>query len=439
MTINARRLISATLKPPRNLPSRSTPDNATNTHTGVLSASDFEYRQQIFQPELENNNPPNSENEHAGVTAIVESQTARSHDTTGSGTYFYDNIWDSPRQGINRQHLSTRPSTYYSGTTATSSTRYTVGETSQSQNYGNIPYKSGKRGATHYSGTSTGTGYIRHYGSSHGRGFYNEPSSQIGSSLPLTSDLYTQSLISTDPNCPTTESRVFINGMSCSTAVNTLGSFVCYNYERVSQECCQACLPLKQPYKTGCEYGDKSFQCRNIEPFDCYVDRNRNICCDRCQQFQRQNTDARPGCEYGDLTPRCQLIRQRPHLCYLGENQRLCCVTCPRLVDQSQPDCKWGNQNPDLCQPFDSNRKLRINCYQTVVREVCCATCKRLRKRITQNIPGCEYGDSPVQFSTGRGILDCGSYLRDYGTENCNNPDVATHCCYSCFNYKYGA
>lgn len=39
---------------------------------------------------------------------------------------------------------------------------------------------------------------------------------------------------------------------------------------------------------SGCEYGDRSYQCRNIEPFDCYVDRTREICCDRCAQYLRQ-------------------------------------------------------------------------------------------------------------------------------------------------------
>ena len=38
----------------------------------------------------------------------------------------------------------------------------------------------------------------------------------------------------------------------------------------------------------GCEYGDRSYQCTNIQPFDCYVERNRQICCDRCRIFREQ-------------------------------------------------------------------------------------------------------------------------------------------------------
>ena len=38
----------------------------------------------------------------------------------------------------------------------------------------------------------------------------------------------------------------------------------------------------------GCEYGDRSYQCRNIQPFDCYVERNRQICCERCEELRQQ-------------------------------------------------------------------------------------------------------------------------------------------------------
>ena len=38
----------------------------------------------------------------------------------------------------------------------------------------------------------------------------------------------------------------------------------------------------------GCEYGDRFYQCRNIQPFDCYVERNRQICCERCEELRQQ-------------------------------------------------------------------------------------------------------------------------------------------------------
>lgn len=242
-------------------------------------------------------------------------------------------------------------------------------------------------------------------------------------------------VMSNDQTCPNYNYRVYINSMECSQAVDSLGSFICYNYERVSRECCEKCLPLKRRHNQGCEYGDRSYQCRNIEPFDCYVERTRHICCDQCRRYAMQRDRVVAGCEYGDLTPRCQTVRDRKHLCYLPENQRLCCVTCPSLEDQQYPGCKWGDQNPDLCEPFTREGALRINCYLPVVRQVCCSTCRRLSSRI-DNLPGCEYGDKPVRFNTVRGLLDCGNYVRTFGLEVCDIADVNRHCCHTCHRYR---
>ncbi|KAL5011195.1 hypothetical protein ScPMuIL_011722 [Solemya velum] len=195
---------------------------------------------------------------------------------------------------------------------------------------------------------------------------------------------------------------------------------------------------LSTPFIPGCEYGDKSYQCKNIEPFDCYVQRNRDICCETCERFRTQHSGGTLGCEFGDLTPRCQTVLQRPHLCYMPENQRLCCVTCPRLGTQDNSDCQWGDQNPDLCQPFDARGALRINCYQSSVQQVCCSTCERLASRIRHPVAGCEHGDRPVTFSTPSGTLDCGEYIRQYGVEHCDSPDVAQYCCYTCQRYRRG-
>jgi len=52
-------------------------------------------------------------------------------------------------------------------------------------------------------------------------------------------------------NCPETGTRVTINGQSCYEAVARIGRYVCYNYERVSSECCQRCLQVKRPDKVG--------------------------------------------------------------------------------------------------------------------------------------------------------------------------------------------
>lgn len=245
------------------------------------------------------------------------------------------------------------------------------------------------------------------------------------------------SQISDDPTCPTLNMRVTINGLSCTDAIAQLGSFVCYNYERVTTECCERCLQVKRAERTGCEYGDRSHQCRTINPYDCYNDRNRQVCCERCHQFRNQMPQSRPGgCEYGDLTPRCQEMMQRPHLCYLPENSRICCSTCPRLANSAEPECKWGNQSPELCEPFDENRRLKINCYLDGVREICCSTCKSLRERIRENIPGCEFGDAPVLFYSGSNAMTCGEYIRQYGVDTCNDIEIAEKCCYTCHRYR---
>lgn len=245
------------------------------------------------------------------------------------------------------------------------------------------------------------------------------------------------SQISDDPTCPVTNMRVTINGLSCSSAVAQLGNFVCYNYERVSTECCEICLQVKRSSRTGCEYGDRSNQCRTINPYDCYNERNRQVCCERCQQFREQmGQRSQVGCEYGDLTPRCQSMLQRPHLCYLPENTRICCSTCPRIANSAEPDCQWGNQSPELCEPFDENRQLKIDCYLPDVRQFCCSTCKSLKDRMRDVVPGCEYGDAPTLIYSGSSTLTCGEYIRQYGVDACNFSDIAQKCCYTCYRYR---
>ncbi|KAK3102432.1 hypothetical protein FSP39_011342 [Pinctada imbricata] len=229
---------------------------------------------------------------------------------------------------------------------------------------------------------------------------------------------------------------LLINGLPCNDAVDVIGHFICYQYERVSTECCRKCLSVKQRENRDCEYGDRSDQCRNIQPFDCYNNRTRNICCDRCRNYRSQMSTGISQCEYGDLTPRCTFVNQRRQLCYLPENERLCCITCPRLADQSKPNCKWGDQNPYLCNPFSQTGVLRINCYQNSVQQVCCETCDNLRTRFKDAPAGCEFGDRPVTISTSKGVFDCANYIRNFGLEVCDSSDINRHCCYTCYRYR---
>ncbi|XP_060068223.1 uncharacterized protein LOC132548378 [Ylistrum balloti] len=327
---------------------------------------------------------------------------------------------------------------YYNQYPSNTGTYTTETRTTQSQTY--YPYQTGTTYTTGNRGGG-GSGY-----SSLGQVFnlnnnpqyttYNSRQTNPGGYISGTSSVPNTGIISNDPNCPVSTYRVYINNMECTRAVDTLGSFICYNYERVSRDCCEKCLSIKRASNVGCEYGDRSYQCRNMEPFDCYAPRNREICCDTCNRYELQRNTGISGCEYGDLTPRCQIVSERRHLCYLPENQRLCCLTCPRLEDRSNPTCKWGDQNPQLCEPFTSDNQLRVNCYQTSVRQVCCSTCERLRSRIRVNIPGCQFGDRPVLMNTQLGMLSCREYVRQYGVEVCDTEAINTHCCHTCYQYR---
>ncbi|XP_046377550.2 uncharacterized protein LOC124149805 isoform X2 [Haliotis rufescens] len=238
-------------------------------------------------------------------------------------------------------------------------------------------------------------------------------------------------------NCPETGIRMRINGMDCARAVDFYGSFLCYRHEFTSRECCEKCRPLKNAASVGCEFGDHSYQCRQIQPHDCYDLRNRQSCCNTCDQHR----SGEAGCEYGDMTPRCERVTQNPSLCYIPENQRLCCHTCRRLrgSDESQV-CPWGDQNANLCRPFDQYGGVRINCYAEQIRRLCCQTCERLRARMPNNIVGCEYGDRPVIFNTGEfGSLNCTSFFRHFPVEQCTvNQAVAINCCFTCHRYQDG-
>ncbi|XP_033753355.1 uncharacterized protein LOC117336811 [Pecten maximus] len=333
-----------------------------------------------------------------GYGQTTQGQTNYNYNTgsrTNSGRNpVYNTGTQSTRVGSNTPVYTTGTQTnpQYSQYPTNTGTSYTT-ETRTTQTQTHYPYQTG----TSYTTSGRGGGY-----SSLGQVFNlnNNPQysnynnrrvTNQGGYISGTSSVPNTGIISDDPNCPTSSYRVYINNMECSRAVDTLGSFICYNYERVSRDCCEKCLSIKRPSNIGCEYGDRSYQCRNMEPFDCYAPRNRQICCDKCSRYELQINTGITGCQYGDLTPRCQIVSERRHLCYLPENQRLCCQTCPRLEDRSNPSCKWGDQNPQLCEPFTSDNQLRVNCYQTSVRQVCCSTCERLKVKDT-----CEYPRLPV-------------------------------------------
>lgn len=241
-----------------------------------------------------------------------------------------------------------------------------------------------------------------------------------------------------DSECPNTGIRIQINGIPCEQAIDHYGSYLCYRHEYTSRECCLRCRSLKTPARVGCEYGDHSGRCQQLQSYDCYDLRNRQSCCQTCERMQKQG--ARPGCEYGDMTPNCDRVRQSPGLCYIPENRYLCCETCSNLRVTEDPECPWGDQNPDLCQPFDRSGNIRINCYAPPIKRICCQSCKRLEEWIPFDQPGCEYGDKPVTFNTGsHRSLNCTTFMRYFGQEQCtHNQAVASNCCYTCHRYAQG-
>nr|KAG5699191.1 hypothetical protein BaRGS_012712 [Batillaria attramentaria] len=205
--------------------------------------------------------------------------------------------------------------------------------------------------------------------------FYNYGYSQTGYD---TSGYY-------DSECPNTGIRIQINGIPCNAAIDRYGSYLCYRHEYTSQECCQKCRTLKNAARIGCEYGDHSGRCAQLQSFDCYDLRNRQSCCETCERLRQPG--ARAGCEYGDMTPNCERVRQNPGLCYIPENRYLCCDTCSTIRVGDNSECPWGDQNQDLCQPFDQNGGIRINCYAPPIRRICCQSCQRLQEWIPAEIP----------------------------------------------------
>ncbi|XP_070199508.1 uncharacterized protein [Littorina saxatilis] len=241
-----------------------------------------------------------------------------------------------------------------------------------------------------------------------------------------------------EDECPNTGIRIQINGIACEQAVEHYGSYLCYRHEYTSRECCLKCRGLKNPARVGCEYGDHSGRCQQLQSYDCYDLRNRQSCCQSCERMQKPG--ARAGCEWGDMTPNCERVRQNPGLCYIPENRYLCCETCSNIRVTEDPECPWGDQNADLCQPFDQSGNIRINCYAPSIKRICCQACERLKEWIPINEPGCEYGDRPVTFNTGtHRNLNCTSFMRYFGYEQCSqNQAVAVNCCYTCHRYTTG-
>lgn len=52
------------------------------------------------------------------------------------------------------------------------------------------------------------------------------------------------------------------------------------------------------------------------------------------------------------------------------------------------------------------------------------------------SMTGCEYGDKPVSINTPRGTLNCADYIRYAGETACNDSEIRSYCCYTCYRYR---
>lgn len=49
---------------------------------------------------------------------------------------------------------------------------------------------------------------------------------------------------------------------------------------------------------------------------------------------------------------------------------------------------------------------------------------------------GCEYGDKPVSINTPRGTLNCADYIHYAGETACNDSEIRSYCCHTCYRYQ---
>lgn len=87
------------------------------------------------------------------------------------------------------------------------------------------------------------------------------------------------------------------------------------------------------------------------------------------------------------LSPGCHGFNPRYELLSLSLSRaRAREFTCSNI--SSLADCRWGDQNPELCTPYTPNGIMRINCYQSSVKQVCCRTCEHIKSSIRSPVAG---------------------------------------------------
>ncbi|KAL5005691.1 hypothetical protein ScPMuIL_016849 [Solemya velum] len=216
------------------------------------------------------------------------------------------------------------------------------------------------------------------------------------------------------------------DGLTCSEIFNSQRR-LCYE-EDIQKTCCSSCIPYGP---AGCEFGDRSSQCSDLSPVQCYTTTNANLCCETCKGYEDPDN---PNCLYGDQAPNCvaaqcdvyaevtkllccktcqsqvtQCSDLTPIDCYTSANVDRCSAMCRQYEDTGNQDCLYGDKAPNCvasqCDGYNDATKLQccktcpltqcsdltpIDCYNSANVDRCSATCKQYEDTGNHD---CLYGD----------------------------------------------
>ncbi|KAL4219463.1 hypothetical protein ACF0H5_022042 [Mactra antiquata] len=182
----------------------------------------------------------------------------------------------------------------------------------------------------------------------------------------------------------------------------------CYN-TNIDENCCKTChdIETSRHFIPDCPYGDRdTYFCSPMNNFQAHQCYNHDYkCCETCYW---EADETQPECRYGDRLPgmcNSTVISD----CYKENIQFDCCRTCSLLRNDEKPNCLYGDRF-EFCANI-----LRRECYKTATEDSCCETCEDFADN---TYPDCKYGDSS----------DCYNVTRD----DCNDVRISEECCQTC-------
>ena len=108
----------------------------------------------------------------------------------------------------------------------------------------------------------------------------------------------------------------------------------------------------------GCEYGDKSFDCKSSV---CTYDKV-STCCKTCK------VNVSDPCQFGDKDPFiCSSLKR--YECY--KNELNCCGTCRNWLDNTNKDCRYGDKL-SFCEKLAKEYPAECGRH----KELCCHSCR---------------------------------------------------------------